>query len=244
MPPTTTATVLVVTALDREMTVRSGGPVRTAVVGIGAQAGQVLAELLQAHRPSAVLSLGFAGGLASNQRTETVMVCDWVRTPEQSDPAIEATSPFLARASNEKLTIAQLAVHTGGLLTVPTPLMNAEEKRAAGLDTGTLIVDMEGYSIANAVANHRRATASRLPLLVTRVVLDPLHQSMPKLIHRIIAKQGGHQLRDSLRAVASNPLVLGSLISLGYRFWKAKRVLRRASNELVPLLLSHAEKTR
>jgi len=133
----------------------AAGGVRVVHTGIGeAAARQALQEALAAERPEAVISSGFAGGLASE-----LQVGDLVADSSASSPDLLATLPSVVRR--------------GRILTAPKPVESPEEKNRLQRETGALAVDMETEAIASECAR------AGIPLLVLRVISDAADDSIP-----------------------------------------------------------------
>ncbi|MDE2765157.1 MAG: hypothetical protein OXI25_01830, partial [Chloroflexota bacterium] len=133
---------------------------RAAVTGVGHEAAPAFTALLDAELPSAVLSLGFAGGLRPGLSAGASVLCD-VALAEGAAP-IEL-GPYPAA---DALRAAGIAAASGALLTVEEPLLTPEAKRAAHAATGAAVVDMEGYALA------RIAGERDILIVMLRAVLD------------------------------------------------------------------------
>ena len=129
--------------------------VRVVHTGIGeAAARQALQEALAAERPEAVISSGFAGGLASELQAGDLVADS------------SASSPDL-------LAILPTTVRRGRILTASKPVDSPEEKNRLRRETGALAVDMETEAIASECAR------AGIPLLVLRIISDAADDSIP-----------------------------------------------------------------
>ncbi len=211
--------------------------VQTAVTGLGEAAAPAFTELLIAHRPALALSIGFAGGLAPQLRSGALVACDSFRADPAGRagplPSIDADAATL-RAVMDQLSQAGQSVSSGPLLTVPTPLLTSDDKRRAGSETGAALVDMEGYWLAKAAAEHQ------VRFVGLRVVLDAVDQELPAFVAAIVAGQSSQEWRHAVRWLLAHPWGLPWLVALAYRARRARFALRRAVRVLVPTLGSPA----
>ena len=126
---------------------------------------------------------------------------------------------------------------------MPTPLLTAEAKRSAGAESGAEVVDMEGFWMARAVAEHGRATDRPVRFLALRVVLDQMDQDLPRVVETIIADGGRREWLHAARSALTNPLTLRRLVLLAVHSAQAQRALRRAVAALDPATLASASVT-
>lgn len=228
---TTAARFLVVAPTKRELGgLRPGGDhdCRAAVVGVGHEAVPAFAAALDAERPSAVLSLGFAGGLLPALPTGALTLCP--AAVAQDAPSIDLDSASTAAA----LRRAGIAAAFGALLTVDAPLLTPEAKRAAHAATGAAVVDMEGYSLA------RLAGERGVPIVALRAVLDAAGHALPPFVADIVADGGRGELRHTLRNLRADPMLAARLPVLAWRSRAAARALRRGVRTLIPVLAAQA----
>ena len=232
-PPKTESsgsTLLVVAPTRRELgglRVGSLGPVWVAVTGLGKPAAAILSPLATEQRPTAVLSLGFAGALSPEHSTGALVVCERFVAGESSPPLpADGTLVEAARKAGGSAKVA-----AAGLLTVPAPLLTAAEKKAARSASGAAVVDMEGYWMAQVAAEHQ------LPFLAVRAVLDGAHVELPRLVSTIVADGGRNEWRHTARWLLTNPVRLPELLWLAYRSWRAQQALRGAARTLVRALM-------
>jgi adenosylhomocysteine nucleosidase len=127
--------------------------------GVGkARAAEAMRSLLAMHRPSVLLSAGFAGGLD-----------------------LELPVGQLVAATNfshmEMLSVVQrkmnARVRFGPMVTVDELLETAEQKRALRERTGALAADMETAVI------HAECARTGIPMLSLRVISDAASDSLP-----------------------------------------------------------------
>ncbi|MCE2469863.1 MAG: hypothetical protein J4F32_05030 [Dehalococcoidia bacterium] len=202
---------------------------RAAAVGVGHEAAPAFATLLDAERPSAVLSLGFAGGLRPGLSTGALALCD-AALGEGAAPI--ALDPYPAV---DALRAAGIAAASSVLLTVDEPLLTPEAKHAAHAASGAAVVDMEGYALA-CVARERG-----VPIVALRAVLDAAEHALPPFVADIVADGGRGELRHTLRNLRADPPLILRLPMLAWRSRVAARALRRGVRALIPALAAHAE---
>jgi adenosylhomocysteine nucleosidase len=144
--------------------VRTGrlGEVDVCVVetGVGGKAARrAVPAVLRAHRPTWVISAGFAGGLKDEIHRGELILPDCVVAPGQPEIALETQETLHALTSIAKR-------HRGRLVSVDEIVRLPDDKRALGERVDALAVDMETYAVA--LSCRERAT----PLLAVRVISD------------------------------------------------------------------------
>ena len=225
------ARLLVVAPTGRELGGLRPGDNRdcsAAVTGIGHEAAPTFTALLDAERPSAVLSLGFAGGLAPGLSTGALALCGAARAEGAAPIELD---PYSAA---DALRAAGIAAVSGALLTVDEPLLTPEAKQAAHAATSAVVVDMEGYALA------RIAGERDIPIVMLRAVLDAAEHGLPSFVADIVADGGRGELRHTLRNLRADPLLALRLPLLARRSRAAARALRRGASALVPVLADAA----
>jgi hypothetical protein len=201
------------------------GTIFAATVGLGEAAAPMLKSLMTQHQPGAVLSLGFAGALVPHVPTGMLVVCDRFVTRDPAHP------PAITAAADAVRKVARtIGGCVGGLLTAPAPLLMPATKEAAGAESGAMVVDMEGYWMAQAAAD------SGVPLTAIRVVLDAMTHQLPQLVADIIADGGKREWHHTAMALALNPFLLARLAPLAHRSWRAQRAMHQAVRALAPML--------
>ena len=154
----------------------------------------------------ALVSWGFAGGLAADLAPGAVVLPRCVRAADGSkfdaDPAWHAA---LVRALR-----ADLAPRLEDLVSVTAALTTPEQKKAAGA-SGAIAVDMESAAIA-AVAARARA-----PFVALRVIVDAADDSLPGDAERWIDERGERRLLPAF-AAAFQPAQWRELWTLARRY--------------------------
>lgn len=198
---------------------------RAGVVGIGKDAGERTAGLLNGAPCRVLLSLGFAGALDPHLQPSDLVVANMCL--HGSSAALSAG----ALASRAVVLLRQAGVSTveGGVLTVDEPLLTPQAKRRAHGGSGALVVDMEGRWIAAAAA------ARGVPFIAVRAVLDEAEFELPGFVGTIIADQGRREWAHAVRGLRDCSAARG-LLPLALRSRRAALALRRAAQSILPAL--------
>lgn len=199
---------------------------------------QALNLLFQSHRPSAVISTGFAGALREElQLGEIVLGQKIFHLPRDEQGQLELgeellTDPKLLEQAINLLEELCLPYHLGAILTASKIITEAEEKRQLGqlmrlhLRLATfqkppaIAVDMESYWVAQA------ALAYGIPFIVTRVILDTTDETLPPL-SRLVDEEGRLKGLRALTYFGTYPWKLRSLIKLARNSKKAEESLAK-----------------
>jgi adenosylhomocysteine nucleosidase len=207
------------------------GKALLAVSGIGRSAARATGRwLLEHHRPTAVLSLGFAGGLQPGLRpgelvvAERILSCRPGATSEARESAREETlvgDAVEADASLLERTLRSLGDmgiphRVGVCLTATGPVAQPADKERLWRATGALAVDMESYWLAGVCREEG------VPFLAVRVVLDPQEAPLPPFAVAL-GQAGGRLLR--IVQVMLRPWRVPRLVALAGGLAAAKRSL-------------------
>jgi len=198
---------------------------RARVVGMGSAAGGRVAALLEEGPCRLLVSLGYAGALEPHLRTGDLVI--GAAYLHGAEPPVSAV-PLATRAA-VRLREAGLSVQEGPVLTVDEPLLSPRAKRRARQGSGALVVDMEGWWIAEAAA--RRG----VPLIGIRAVLDEAQFSLPAYVAAIIADSGRREWSHAIRAMP-HPSALKSFLPLAMKSRGASRALEVAVHSMVAAL--------
>ena len=199
-----------------------------AVSGVGrVRAEAATRAVLDERSPSAVLSLGFAGGLVAGQRAGDLVVAR-VLIPAGSVPTDDpkprvsealGADPMLSDKAISVLATLGLRYRTGACVTASQIVSSPEAKRQLGLDTGALAVEMESFWIA--LACHER----NVPFLAVRAVVDTVERPLPDFVAQSALNMGtGNRWRSAL-SIMLHPHWIPSLIRLGGAASKARNSL-------------------
>ncbi len=185
---------------------RLGAPV---AIGGGTAAGARRAIDQRLAGASALLSFGFAGGLAPGLAAGTLIVPETVLTEAgrfAADPAL----------------VACLGGPTPHLLYgAEHPLAQAEAKHALHQQTGCHAVDLEFAAVAE-VAGRRR-----IPFAVLRAVCDPAEQDLPPAALIALTGRGAIDMPRMAHSLLHDPGQIPALIALARDAMRARRVLTR-----------------
>lgn len=151
--------------------------------GMGRERAEGAAKFLLDRYPlSALLCIGFGGGVSEELRVGDIVVCPSLyRGAEGSAPEewslegeVRSDKGLIARAV-EALTEQGIPFHLGDGLTVSRILADPNLKERIGKGLPVKVVDMEGFWVA------RQASRRGVPLLAARAISDPVDQSLPDL---------------------------------------------------------------
>lgn len=190
--------------------------VRTGVAG-GPLGARGVASAIQAARPAAVLSVGFAGGLDPALGVGDLVVGDPVVDPTL--PGYWWPSAALLGAASAAARRAGLACHAGPLLSVARVQATPAAKAALSARNRAIAVDMESAGVA------RAATEASLPFLAVRCVSDAAADPLPDDAWRLVSPDGRAPLHRALWYLARRPASLPLLARAGIRAARAGRAL-------------------
>jgi len=151
--------------------------VALAISGAGRkQTAKATDALLSGHRPSWVISAGFAGGLSPQLKRHDVLVADrladvWghhLAIDLPGDPAALAEAP---------------GVHVGRLLTADRIVRLPKEKRSLGREHDAVAVDMETFAVAEVCRDRG------VPFLSVRVINDAVDDALPKDVEKLLMQK-------------------------------------------------------
>ncbi|HVC09596.1 MAG TPA: hypothetical protein VNH15_06630 [Elusimicrobiota bacterium] len=187
-------------------------PVLLVKTGMGADnASRALGTILPAEKLSRVLSVGLAGALNAQAKSDSI-VAD---IPDEHSRWKDA-----ARAAAKK---TGAALHLGGVVN-SDGVASPAQKRALGEETGALAVDMETAAV------RRWARGRGVPALALRVILDELDEELPSRV------PAGEDAASLVKFAAANAGSLVRLWSLGRRQRRAMGVLSEFLQEFLPCL--------
>ena len=189
-----------------------------AISGVGrVRAEEATRAILEERSPSAVLSLGFAGGLVADQRAGDLVVAR-ILIPAGSvstdDPiprvseALDADQTLTDKALGVLATLG-LRHRTGVCVTASRLVSRAEAKARLGLDTDALAVEMESFWIA--LVCHEQ----NVPFLAVRAIVDTAERPLPDFLAASALKSSSaNRWRRGLPFML-RPWSLPALIRLG-----------------------------
>ena len=194
---------------------RSGGAVALAI-GMGGDARRALAE----HRPSVVVSCGFAGGLDSALAPGDLVLATGVRNASGDARAAPDSPRKVAAAAlqGSRFVLGELICPTN----VAATALEKRELRASG----ALAVDLETYGVAQA------ASEAGVPWVALRAILDPLDAALPPFARE--ARRS--HLWPALKYGLSSPRAAAHLFRLARQASRAAAPLESAHRRVGPAL--------
>jgi hypothetical protein len=199
------------------------------VTGVGRERALAGAMRLLAEGAGALVSFGFAAGIAPGLRAGTLVL---PRLVLAADGAIHHGDERLRALLRTHLRAGALS--EGPLADVSAPLWDAEAKRALRAHSDAVAADMESAALARAAAAHG------VPFAVLRVIVDPAERAIPKCARGALDTAGRIRAGGLCRALARRPWELPALLRLARDYASASRALRPAA---VALCAPHAAVT-
>jgi adenosylhomocysteine nucleosidase len=197
-----------------------------AVSGMGkAKAEATTREVIAQHHPNAVISLGFAGGLAGGLAAgdivvaETLMSADTAQGQTLHVTESLASNTELVLAAQNVLTNQAINHQSGSCLTTSQVASHSEDKAALRKATGALVVDMESYWIGRVCDEHA------VPFLAVRAIIDTLEHQLPDYVTKFaFAAANKSRWRQALPALL-RPWWIPGLVRLGAASSRAQKGL-------------------
>ncbi|MSQ13047.1 MAG: hypothetical protein EXR47_02675 [Dehalococcoidia bacterium] len=178
-----------------------------AVVGVGQQAAKAAADrLLAAERASALVSVGFAGGLDPMLRAGNVVLAERIQAWRAGAGGTRsiAPDPSLLGLAERVAGARGLRIQKGGWLTVESAVTSREEKGRLWQETGALVVEMESYWLGEA------AERAGVPFLAVRTILDTARAALPRAVRTTTGSPSAASVMAALvRRPQDVPAVLG-----------------------------------
>jgi nucleoside phosphorylase len=159
----------------------------------------VLRELLKSS-PEVCISTGLAGGLKADMRCGDIVAASEVALRTGGDTF---------RSSANLLAIAKAAGARIERKQVTETHIVSESSAKRALSTFGDFVDMEGYYILQVVSG------TRVPAISVRAISDTLEQNLPSGIDKLVDRKGHMQTLPLLKAIATHPGRIPSLLSFG-----------------------------
>ncbi len=197
-----------------------------AASGMGkAKAEATTREVIDQHHPNALISLGFAGGLAGQLAAGDIVVAESLMFADNTQGQTLHVTESLA--SNTELVLAAQQVLTnrginhqlGSCLVTSQVASHSEGKAALRKATGALIVDMESYWIGQVCGEHA------VPFLAVRAIIDTLEHQLPDYVTKFaFAAANKSRWRQALPALL-RPWWIPGLVRLGAASARAQKGL-------------------
>ncbi len=167
--------------------------------GVGREAARRAAGiLLDGHRPSWIISAGFAGALNPEvARGDVALPAEIVDADGRRFPVVRPEP------------LGQGIRHlTGRLLTVDGVILTPAEKAELRQEFAADFVDMESSAVAAICAERL------IRFLSVRVISDDAHSELPREVAKLIKQSGGRRVGAALRAIWNRPTSLKDLLRL------------------------------
>ena len=185
------------------------------VSGMGRTATEdAAAELLQRFRPRAVLSIGFAGGLAPRIAPGDLVVAEEIVRTNAPDGDALRPDDALQRRALAAMAKAQRPFFRGALLTVSRVISSRMDKARLAEETGALAVDMESAWVARVCRRHET------PFLAVRAVVDAAGDALPSVIADVAAIGAGSGRRRA--RLLTRPWLIPRLLRLALASARAR----------------------
>ncbi|MGH7135547.1 MAG: hypothetical protein ACREHD_07390 [Pirellulales bacterium] len=144
-----------------------GRVVVVAEAGLGSKAAAAGTQVLIAgHRPSWLISAGFAGGLDGRLRRGDIVMANALIDRDGRRLAIDL------KLDPEK-TAASKGLHIGPCVTTDRILYRPDDKRRLGEKSQALAVDMESWAVGDVCRQ------SKTPFLAVRIISDAVDDELP-----------------------------------------------------------------
>jgi adenosylhomocysteine nucleosidase len=185
---------------------RQGKIVVVAIGGVGHSSARRAADLLIAgHRPSWILSVGFAGALNPSLARNDLVLPDEVIDLEGRRFAPSPPDPLLAGFPH----------HRGRLLTVDRIILDAAEKQQLHESYQADLVDMESTAVAAA------CDEKGIRFLALRAISDDARSDLPPEVAMLLTRSGSYRVGAAIRAIWNRPSSLKDFWTLHERALEA-----------------------
>ena len=193
----------------------NGKIVAIAISGPGRTAARRAAELLIAgHRPSWLISAGFAGALSPAMNRNDLALPGEIIDPEGRQFAV-------MRPESLGIGVRHL---TGRLLTVDRLILDSAEKAELHRTSGADLVDMESSAVA-AICGEKLVR-----FLSMRVISDDARTDLPPEVAALLVRSGSYRVGAAIRAVWNRPSSVKD-------FWKLHEHALEAADRLAKFVL-------
>jgi adenosylhomocysteine nucleosidase len=183
-----------------------------AVAGVGRPAAKRATELVLAgHRPSWIISAGFAGALQPALARNDLVVPGEVLDPEGRRFRVEPPGSLGTG----------IRYATGRLLTVDRFILDSGEKADLHRSSRADLVDMESSAVA-AVCDERLVR-----YLAVRVISDDARGDLPREVATLLTRSGSYRVGAAVRAIWNRPSSLKDFWTLHERALEAADRLAR-----------------
>ncbi len=196
-----------------------------AVLGMGpARAREGTRELIALHTPSAVVSMGYAGGVDPQLGRGHAVVGSVVSFEGEERPL--PSEAGLVDSVSRELEAAAVPCSIGKIMTVSEPLLSVREKKSFKDRHQCLAVDMESAAVAEECA------VRKIPFLTVRVILDAAGDELSVNPAEISHKGRISVLRVALSLIR-HPRRVPALMGLLSAWRAADRSLARVVSSII-----------
>ena len=197
----------------------AGIRIQVALSGVGPRrARAAMPILLRYGQPDFLLSLGYSGALKEELKPGDCMLAHSIETPQGQlfpSPSLSSLEKHACWRQARLLSVSRLA---------PT----SESKRLlARQHPEAEAVDMESSVLAEA------AEQAGLPWRALRVIIDPLHCSLPIDFNRCVNERGQTAPKRLAREILSNPTRIPALLKFSGWEREARQALVESSSKLL-----------
>lgn len=178
-------------------------PLVAGVTGVGAErAVEVFSTLLEEHRPTHIIHLGFAGGLDPSMAAGTVLDIQWVMNSHGQAYALHDDHPQIREASAPRDPRRTLLTMDHLIHSVEEKLRLYQRHRAAA-------VDMETFHLAQVSAQRG------LSLRMIRAISDPANMAIPAVAESWIRPDGTDNVPAAIWHLVTHPWKIPITLRLG-----------------------------
>jgi adenosylhomocysteine nucleosidase len=174
-------------------------------------------HLIAGHRPSWLVSAGFAGGLDPALGRHALVRPEAVIDEFGSRIRVPYDEPGDAGG--------------GTLLTASRIIRTAEEKARLREQTGATCVDMETFAVASI------AVDLGLRFLALRVISDPAGETLPPEVLSLVGPTGGYRVGAAVGAILKRPASLAAMLRMRDNANESAERLAVAVASVIPRLV-------
>lgn len=176
-----------------------------------------------------VCSTGFCGGLKDGVEVGDIIVATEILRGDSVEKInVDAT---LVGKITAALSSAGVRFHAGPLTSVREPVFLREDKRALGISSGAVAVDMESFAIATPAAKAGGCTP-----FVLRVVSDSVDDELPSEVSKFLDADGNVRAGKITRFIFKRPTNIARLMELKKRSDTASAALTAAWKAVWPVV--------
>ena len=223
-----TASLLVVTGLQREAQIAAGHGVVTLCSGGNPQ---LLRKRLDKHfstrlgsEVGGILSFGLAGGLSPDLHSGDIVIATHVIAEGRRNKAHADWIRTIVAAFDD-----ELRVHRGAMAGSNLVLTRSADKADLHEATRAIAVDMESHIAAEYARGHN------LPFAAIRAISDPASRGLPEIASNALRPDGSVDVMKVMSGVLRGPGQVPALIAAGIDSNRAFASLRRCRGLLGPL---------